>query len=85
MNLLVSGRVSFHPEVLMVEETLLCPLMTQVVVAKKYPYLLVDPVAVGEPFLCPLVNQAVGFVGAPIEPSRQDIALLRLGQDLRRK
>ena len=69
----------------MVEETLLCPPMNQVVVAKKYPYPLVDSVAVGETLLYPLVNQVVGFVGAPIEPSRQDIALLRLGQDLRRK
>ena len=29
MKLLVSWRVSFHPEVLMVEETLLCPQVNQ--------------------------------------------------------
>ncbi len=69
----------------MVEETLLCPQMTQVLVAKKYPYPLVDPVAVGETFLCPLVNQVVGFVGAAVAQSRQGIGLLMLGQDLQRK
>jgi hypothetical protein len=31
MNLLVSGRMSFHPEVLVVGETLLYPLVNQVV------------------------------------------------------
>ena len=56
MNLLVSGRVSFHPKVLMVEQTLLCPSMNQVVVAKNYPYPLVDSVAVGETLLYPLVS-----------------------------
>jgi hypothetical protein len=85
VNLLISGRVSFHPEVLMVEETLLCPSINQVVVAKKYPYPLVDSVAVGETLLYPLVNQVVGFVGAPIAPSRQDIGLSMSGQDHWRK
>ena len=69
----------------MVEETLLCPQMTQVVVAKKYPYPLVDPVAVEETLRYPLVNQVVGFVRAPVAPSRQDIGLSVLGQELRRK
>ncbi len=69
----------------MVEETLLCPLMTQVVVAKKYPYPLVDPVAVGQTFLYPLlVNQVVGFVEAAVAPSRPDVGLSVLGQVLRR-
>jgi hypothetical protein len=85
VNLLVRGRVSFHPEVLMVEETLLCPPMNQGVVAKKYPYPLVDSVAVGETLLYPLVNQVMGFVRAPVAPPRQDIGLLMLGQELRRK
>jgi len=82
VNLLVSWRVSFHPEVLVVEETLLCPPVNQVVVAKKYPYPLVDPVAVEETLRYPLVNQVVGFVRAPVAPSRQDIGLSVLRQDL---
>jgi hypothetical protein len=84
VNLLLSRRVAVHPEVLMVEETLLCPLMTQVVVARKYPYPLVDPVTVEETFLYPLMNQVAGFVGAAVAPSRQDIGLSMLGQVLRR-
>ena len=69
----------------MVEETLLCPQMTQVVVAKKYPYPLVDPVAIGETLLYPLVNQGVRFVGAAVARSRPGIGLALLGQDLGRE
>ena len=70
----------------MVEETLLCPLLNQAVVAKWYPYYpLVASVRVGETLLYPLVNQVVGFVGAPVAPSRQDIGLSMSGQDLWRK
>ena len=66
----------------MVEENLLCPPVNQAVVAKKYPYLLVASVTVGETLLYPLVNQVVRFVGAAIAPSRPGIGLSRLGQDL---
>ena len=68
MTLLVSWRVSFHPEVLMVEETLLCPPRNQAVAAKKYLYPLVASVTVGETLLYPLVNQVARFVGAAVAP-----------------
>jgi hypothetical protein len=87
VNLLVSGRVSFHSEALMVEESLLCPPVNQAVVAKKYPYPLVASVTVGETFLYPLVHQGVRFVGAAVAPLRPcpGMGLLMLGQHLERK
>ena len=85
---MISWRGSFHPEVLRVEETLLCPPLHQAVVAKKYPYYpLVASVRVGETLLYPLVNQGVRFVRVAVAPSRPcpGIGLARLGQDLGRE
>ena len=85
---MISWRVSFHPQVLMVEESLLCPPVNQAVVAKWYPYYpVIASVRVGETLLYPLVNQGVRFVRVAVALSRPcpGVGLLMLGQGLGRE